>query len=93
MPFTRHLPKIGLHALFCVQYTVTGYPRTLEQRAIADDQAVSNMKAIATEFGARVVVWRYDPVVYTDHTPPVWHLAYFTQFAAKLAGSIDEVTV
>ena len=93
MPFMRHLPKIGLHAPFYVQYTVTGYPRALEQSVIADDQAVSNMKAIATEFGARAVVWRYDPVVFTDHTPPAWHLANFTQLAAKLAGTVDEVTV
>ena len=51
------------------------------------------MKAIATEFGARAVVWRYDPIVFTDHTPPAWHLANFTQLAAKLAGSVDKVTV
>ena len=51
------------------------------------------MKAIATEFGARAVVWRYDPVVFTDHTPPAWHLANCTQLAAKLAGLVDEVTV
>ncbi len=51
------------------------------------------MKAIASKFGARVVVWRYDLVVLTDHTPPAWHLANFTQLAAKLAGSVDEVTV
>ena len=93
MPFRRQLPKIGLHALSYVQYMVTGYPRALEQSDIADDQAVSNMKAIATEFGARAVVWRYDPVVFTDHTPPAWHLANFTQLAAKLAGSVDKVTV
>ena len=60
MPFRRQLPKIGLHALFYVQYMVTGYPGALEQSDIADDQAVSNMKAVATEFGARAVVWRYD---------------------------------
>ena len=51
------------------------------------------MKAIATEFGARAVVWRYDPIVFTDHTPPAWHLVNFTQLAAKLAGSVDKVTV
>ena len=89
----RHLPKIGLHAPSYAQYTVTSYPGTPEQSVIADDQAVTNMKAIASEFGARAVVWRYDPVVFTDHTPPAWHLANFTQLAAKLAGSIDEVTV
>ena len=72
---------------------MTGYPRSLEQSVIADDQAVSNTRAIATEFSARAVVWRYDPVVFTDHTPPAWHLANFPQLAAKLAGSVDEVTV
>ena len=71
---------------------VTGYPRALEQSDIVDDQAVSKIKAIATEFGAHAVVWRYDPVVFTDRTPPAWHLANFTQLAAKLAGSVDEVT-
>ena len=68
MPFMRHLPKIGLHAPSYAQYTVTSYPGTPEQSVIADDQAVTNMKAIASEFGARAVVWRYDPVVFTDHT-------------------------
>ena len=31
--------------------------------------------------------------LFTDHTPPAWHLANFTQLAAKLAGSVDEVAV
>ena len=51
------------------------------------------MKAIASKFGARAVVWRYDLVVFTHHTPPTWHLAIFTQLAAKLACSVDKVIV
>ena len=77
MPFRRQLPKSG-----CKRYStynmVHGYSMALEQRDISNDQAVSNIKAIAREFGARAVVWRYYPVIFTDHTPLAWHLANFT---------------
>jgi len=93
IPFEPHLPSIAAHAPFYMQFTVTGYPRPLEQSVVSPDRAITNIQAIVKEFGTRAVVWRYDPIVVTDRTPAAWHLENFSGLAAQLAGWVDEVTV
>ena len=39
------------------------------------------------------MVWRYDPVLITSHTPAEWHRRNFADIAARLAGSVDECVV
>lgn len=78
---------------FVVQYTVTGYPRALESSVVPPDKAVETVRALAAEFGPRTVVWRYDPIVDTELTPPAWHLDNFTRLADALTGAVDEVCV
>ncbi|MEQ8586545.1 MAG: DUF1848 domain-containing protein [Thalassobaculaceae bacterium] len=78
---------------FMVQMTVTGYPRALERSVIDTDRAVAQIREIARRFGARSVVWRYDPVLLTDVTPADFHLRSMTALAAALAASVDEVVL
>lgn len=78
---------------FVVQYTVTGYPRELESSVTSPERAVATIRALAEEFGPRAVVWRYDPILATSLTPPVWHRETFTRLADALVGAVDEVCV
>lgn len=93
-PFRPALDLVRVAAMpFVVQYTVTGYPRALERSVVEPAQAVADMRALAARHGPRVVVWRYDPIVTCDLTPPDFHRATFARLAAALAGSVDEVVV
>ena len=92
-PLMADLATVRDIAPFVVQMTVTNYPRALETSVIAADRAIEDMKAIADQFGPRAVVWRYDPVVLSDLTPPQWHLANFRALAARLEGMTDEVVL
>jgi hypothetical protein len=76
---------------FIVQYSLTGYPRALERSVIAADRSVAAMRRLANTYGPRAVVWRYDPVVVSDLTPPDWHVRTFAGLAGTLAGVVDEV--
>ncbi len=78
---------------FMVQFTATGYPRSLERSVIATREALAQMQALARDFGPRAVVWRYDPVVFTSLTPADWHARTFAGLAARLRGVCDEVVV
>lgn len=78
---------------FMVQVTVTGYPRALERSVIETDRAVAQIREMARRFGPRSVVWRYDPVLITDLTPPDFHVRNFAALAADLAGAVDEVVL
>jgi hypothetical protein len=94
LPFLPALALLRRAELpFVVQYTVTGYPRPLENAVIAAERSVAAMRRVAGEYGPRTVVWRYDPIVLSDLTPPDWHRRTFAGLAAALDGVVDEVVV
>jgi nucleotide-binding universal stress UspA family protein len=91
LPVLREVRQAGYP--FVIQYTVTGYPRALETATTPPDKAVATIRALAAEFGPRAVVWRYDPIVATNLTPPDWHVDSFTRLADALTGAVDEACV
>ncbi len=92
-PFAPGLAPIRKRFPFVVQYTVTGYPRLLETSVVAPSHAVEDIRHLATEFGPRVAVWRYDPILLSSLTPAPWHKQNFARLAEALAGTVDEVVV
>ena len=93
-PFMAALREIHRRGYpFVVQFTVTGYPKPLERSVIDAGRAIGQMRAIAAAFGPHAVVWRYDPIVVSDLTPPAWHFGNFAVLARTLTGSVDEVVV
>jgi hypothetical protein len=78
---------------FVVQFTATGYPRALESSVIGPEPAASQIRALADAYGPRAVVWRYDPVLIADLTPPDKHLAIFGALANALEGAVDEAVI
>ena len=90
-PFRDNLANLG--APFMVQYTVTGYPRALEPSVLTAAQAIDDIKALARQYGGRAVVWRYDPIVFTDLTDAAFHRRNFAALAGALKGAVAEVCV
>ena len=92
-PLMPELDAVRRVAPFVVQFTVTGYPRTLESSVVAADEAVAQLREVRRRFGARVAVWRYDPVVFTDGLDAAAHEAGFAAQARALRGTVDEVVL
>jgi hypothetical protein len=92
-PLASHLPAVAAVAPFCVQYTVTGYPRALEASTIPADRAVAQIRRLRQDFGPRAAVWRYDPILFSSLTPAAWHRENFAALARALAGAVDEVVI
>jgi DNA repair photolyase len=92
-PLRDRLGEIGGVAPFTVQFTITGYPRALEAGVIDAEAAVAQIRQVASAFGPRSVVWRYDPIVETSLTSAAWHRDNFRRLAEILRSDVDEVTV
>ena len=93
-PFLDRLETVAARGFpFVVQYTVTGYPRVLDAATIGAEGAVDHIRAVATRYGRRAAVWRYDPIVFSSVTPPAWHRETFAGLAGQMAGAVDEVVV
>jgi len=91
-PFGPVLDRLaGEGVPFVVQYTLTAYPRPLEPSVIGEAEALAQMRALAERHGPRSLVWRYDPVLASELTPPAHHRATVERLAAALAGAVDEV--
>ncbi|MBL8154589.1 MAG: DUF1848 domain-containing protein [Anaerolineae bacterium] len=78
---------------FVVQYSMTAYPRQLEFSVVDAARAVAHARQIADQYGPRVVVWRYDPILFTSLTEADDHRRSFEQLAAALEGAVDEVVI
>ncbi len=93
-PFLPSLAEVRERGFpFVVQYTINGYPRALEYAVVDPDKSIALVRRVAGEFGPRVVVWRYDTVVFSSGTPRDFHLRNFERLAAGLTGATDEVVV
>jgi hypothetical protein len=93
-PFAHGLEAVAAQGKpFVVQYTIIGYPRSIDANVIDPQLAIANARAIAARYGRRVVVWRYDPILLTPETDTDWQRANFARLADALAGVTDEVVV
>lgn len=93
-PFLNHLDEVRRREFpFIVQYTINGYPRSLEFSVVDATRSIDHMKRLRDEFGPRVGVWRYDTVVFSSATPIDFHRRNFKKLARALEGTTDEVVV
>jgi hypothetical protein len=91
-PFFPALAEVAALGLpFVVHHTVNAYPRAIEAGVPPTERALADCRRLAADYGPRALVWRYDPVVISDLTPPVWHLANFARLAEALEGCTDEI--
>ena len=78
---------------FVVQYTITGYDRALDRRTPPAARMAQAIGDLARAYGPDVVVWRYDPVVWTDVADARFHRANFRWLARLLMGAVNEVVL
>jgi len=93
-PFIDSLPIVHEREYpFVIQYTINGYPRSLEPAVVSAKIAAEHMKSLTTLYGPQVAVWRYDTIVCTSETPLDFHVENFKQLAQSLRGTTNEVVI
>ncbi|MBU4404139.1 MAG: DUF1848 domain-containing protein [Acidobacteria bacterium] len=93
-PLLAHLPEIeraGYPYYFLL--TATGYPRLLEPTTPRIEEAAGFFKELALRSSRHRVIWRYDPVIFTEQTPVDFHLHNFSRLAGLLAPFVARVIV
>lgn len=91
LPALREVRERGFP--FIVQYTINGYPRSLEWSVTDAARAASHVFEVTSEYGPRAVVWRYDTIVESSLTPHSFHIQNFARLAQMLEGTTDEVVI
>ena len=91
MPLLPTLDALGYQYLFL--YTLLDYPHWLEKHSQSVDASIQAFRDLANQIGAKRVIWRYDPLVFTPSLDYDYHRAKFSLIAQALAGYTTFVKV
>lgn len=85
IPYLPELDKLGYRYYF--QYTVLGYPREIDQKSPALNSSKEIFTSLSKKIGAFKMIWRYDPIVFTQNLTPQFHIENFKKISQSLRGS------
>ncbi len=95
-PLLRFLPELveryGADRLL-FQVTITGLDRLLERKAPAAGAVLKDMERIASALGAEALVWRFDPLLLSELSPPAKILKTFDGLADRIQGLTRRLTL
>jgi hypothetical protein len=85
-PYLDELDQRGYRYYF--QYTLLGYPREIEPHSPPREVAIAALQKLADRIGPVRVIWRYDPLVFSQLTGVRYHAENY----ARLAGELKNCT-
>ncbi len=80
--------------MYYFQFTLTGYGKDMEAN-LPDKKEVliPTFKELSDKIGSDRVIWRYDPIVFSDTYPADFHLKTFESIARELKGYTGKCVV
>jgi hypothetical protein len=90
-PYLGELDERGYRYYF--QYTVLGYPAAIDVSGPPLQASLITFGELAQRVGTQRVIWRYDPIVLSEATPPAYHRAAYARLAQSLAGFTERAVI
>ncbi len=78
-----------INAPYMVQMTLTPYVKDLEKNLPDKREIIENIIRLSQVIGSERIIWRYDPILFTEKYTIAYHLEYFEKLCRYLAGSIN----
>jgi Domain of unknown function (DUF1848) len=80
----EELDRNGYRTLFL--YTLMDNPRPMDPRCPSLEKALATFKALSDRIGPGRITWRYDPMVFSNATPPDFHRKTYEEISRHLRG-------
>lgn len=93
-PLLKYLPELDLMGYkYYFQYTIIGYPREIDPCCPSPGDAIATFKKLSGMIGKEKVVWRYDPILYSNITPYEWHVKQISMISDELTGHTERLVI
>jgi len=93
-PLLSHLVELDKRGYrYYFQYTLLDYPRELDPKTPSFKSNIKTVKTLSDLVGPEKVIWRYDPIVFSEQTGMNFHLDKFSLIAHKLKGYTNQVVI
>jgi len=84
LPHLNELQLKGYRSIFL--FTVMNNPRAVDPRCPSLKEAMAAFKTLSDRIGPERVIWRYDPLVFSNTTSPDFHKKTYETIARELQG-------
>ncbi len=78
---------------FYFQYTINAYGKSLEPNVPSMDESIDMFLHLSQQIGYERVIWRYDPICFTDRFTLDWHVSAFTKLAQALSSNTRKCVI
>lgn len=91
-PMIKHLDELAGYTYY-FQFTLNAYSQDIEPNLPCLDDRIRTLQALSRHIGHRRVIWRYDPILFTDRYTLEFHAEAFSKLAARLSGYTDSCVI
>lgn len=85
-PMIERLDELAAYHYY-FQFTLTGYGKDVERNVPhKKEKMIPIFQTLSEKIGREKVIWRYDPILFTEKYTPEYHLKAFEQIATALNG-------
>jgi DNA repair photolyase len=93
-PFLKNLDILNnLGYKYYFQYTLNDYPSYLEPHLPIIENRIDSLIKLSNLIGKNKIIWRYDPIIFTDKLDYRYHMTRFTNLLEKLRLYIDMIVI
>lgn len=92
-PMLSRLAELNAYPYY-FQFTLTGYGRDIEPNVPhKKNNMIPIFQKLSAQIGKEKVIWRYDPILFTEKYTPKYHLKAFRQIAESLRGYTSKCVI
>ena len=88
-PMLPYLPDISETYSVSFQITITPYGRDVEFNVPESDRVISFLKEVSEILGSDRVIWRFDPILFSDKYDEETIVSGFREMCAQMSGYVD----
>jgi hypothetical protein len=86
-PLLSSLPELDeLGYKYYFQFTLMNNPSFIETNKVSLSAAIKTFQELANLIGSERVMWRYDPIVFSEDTDVDFHIEQYSDIAEQLSG-------
>ncbi len=92
-PMLERLDELKAYKYY-FQFTLTGYGTDIECNVPHKKEVIIPIfRELSSKIGKEKVIWRYDPIIFTEKYTPEYHLKAFEQISNALNGYTDKCVI
>jgi len=92
-PMIERLDELAAYHYY-FQFTLTGYGKDVERNVPhKKEKMIPVFQTLSEKIGREKVIWRYDPILFTEKYTPEYHLKAFEQIATALNGYTQKCVI